>query len=187
MKGVLFKYTADPTNELLKDNRDFDVCKGFSDPDFWTNPFPVWSICGPYIRQSLSGSDVVFFLPSKASYLQAGYTDYLCSGVLVVDKVVSKDTFLTMAEVSDLYKRDYKKNLDAHINRSEEAPRTRRIRDKNIVIGDIEKSRWFGKNDLSLRNILIKLKIFKDLEVQRIKNLTSQECKDLLQYYQNKL
>ncbi|MCX6653525.1 MAG: hypothetical protein NTY03_00230, partial [Candidatus Bathyarchaeota archaeon] len=68
MVGILFKYDADPQDEWLKDKRDTKICAGFCDPDFFTNPFPIWSICGPYVRNTLRRGDVVFFLPSKKTY-----------------------------------------------------------------------------------------------------------------------
>ena len=68
MKGVLFNYDADPCDPLMGDNQadsGADIC-GMMDPDFWTNEVPIWSICGPYVRQGLKKGDMIFFLPKKA-------------------------------------------------------------------------------------------------------------------------
>ena len=93
MKGILFKYDANPYDPLLKDKRDDKECKGFIDPDFWSNPFPVWSICGPYARSSLTNGSVIFFLPTMSSWKDAGIYDYICTGMLVVKKKVNKEEF----------------------------------------------------------------------------------------------
>jgi hypothetical protein len=49
LKGIVFKYGANPSkNGDLRDGAD-NGC-GLEDPGFGTNGFPVWSICGPYVR-----------------------------------------------------------------------------------------------------------------------------------------
>lgn len=61
MKGVLFKYDADPNDSELKDYQSacHSIYCGIRDPDFWSNDVPVWGICGPYVRTNLEKGDMV--------------------------------------------------------------------------------------------------------------------------------
>ena len=184
MRGTLFKYDADPEDNLLRDKRDIDICEGFVDPDFWSNPFPVWSICGPTVRQTIRRGDIVFFLPKKDSYELAGYKDYLCSGILVVERVVAKNIFLSMPELNELYKQNYLANLGKHVERDwKDAFSTSRVRGDNIVIGKVGVSKWFGKNDVVLRDALTQLHFELDLSLQRINKLSIDQCRALYQFY----
>lgn len=183
MRGTLFKYNANPTDPLLKDRRNDKLCRGFVDPDFWSHEFPIWSVCGPYVRSSLKEGDVVFFSPCKESWEEAGLPDYICTGMLIVGKKLEKNKFLNMPEIVQGYKNNYKTSLNKHLVRDRvEAPKTEKIRDKNIIIG-ASGSNWFGKNNDILSDVLNRLHIDVDVSTRIIKKLTGDECQTLFNYY----
>lgn len=156
MKGFLFKYDADPRDENLSDRIGYVSCGcriGLRDPDFWSNDYPVWAICGPYYRTSLQRGDVVFFVPKRSSSRKAGLEDYICAGMLVVnDKISDSKKVMTDGRLTERYKRRYQTDLNEHLKR--DRPRTRRVRPKNFTIGNQSKSRWLGKHKNYLSSIL---------------------------------
>jgi len=77
LTSALFKYKAKASNALL---RDESPCGQIRDPDFWSNPVPVWAVCGPYYRSHLAIGDIVFFIPQKKSLRDAGFHDYIFTG-----------------------------------------------------------------------------------------------------------
>jgi len=152
------------------------------DPDFWINPVSVWGICGPYVRTSLEPDDIVFFLPKQISWKKACLDDYICTGVLVVDrKLTDRNAVMSENQLTATYKRSWEKDLDIHLIRDRrEAPRTVNIRGRNFIIGDNEKSKWFGKNEKYLKEILmdIGLTIYANsLNNRRIKNIHGNNAK----------
>jgi hypothetical protein len=80
--------------------------------------------------------------------------------VLVVGKVVPDDKRLKKSrEFSEAYKRWYEEDLRQHVDGPPpDAPRTKRIRPKNIILGG-SKSHWFGKRAVNLVPILRRLKM----------------------------
>jgi len=155
LKGVMFKYDADPRDTLMRDNQadcGADIC-GMMDPDFWTNTVPIWSICGPYVRQNLSNGDVLFYLPKKASIDQTNLSDYICTGVLVVGEILpNSQSVIEDPDLTNDYKEAYLIDLENHLR--QDKPRTKRIRGYKIIKGAPDRSRWFGKNRLYLRDLL---------------------------------
>lgn len=158
IKGVIFRYSADPYDPMMKDKESICSEEGCAlrDPDFWINSVPVWGICGPWIRTSLNVGDLVFFVPIKKSWEKAGLNDYICTGILVVSQVLNdKKEVLDESRLTATYKRSWEKDLEIHLERDgREAPRTVNIRGKNYIIGDKTKSIWFGRNDKYLTKVL---------------------------------
>ncbi len=150
LKGIIWKYIADLANENLT---DMGKCP---DPDFWSNHFPVWGICAPYIRSGLKKGDMVFFLPQKGK----GFSGYVCSGVLVVERSIEcyKEALLS-ADFSEKYKvlleEDMKDHLDDDLRRNK--PRTAKIRQRNLILGNREYSYWYGKAGLKMLPLLHKI------------------------------
>ena len=148
------------------------------DPDFWTNTVPVWSICGPYVRQSLSNGDVLFFLPKKASIDQTDLRDYSCTGVLIVGEILPNSTAESeKPELTTDYKEAYLIDLENHIR--QDKPRTQRIRGYKIIKGDPDKSKWFGQNRVFLRDILSSMNyeyLSNSLDYQRVPYLNGSQA-----------
>ena len=160
MKGILFKYEANPKSPDLRDCRDEKIC-GIADPDFWTNAGRgtfVWSVCGPYVRKNLQLGDVLFFLPKASSIRKAGlgHSDYICTGVLVVEDLSDEQRVKYNPEILDVYKTRYAADLKHHRNSSKESKRTKLIRGKNIAIGHSPRSMWFGRRGVILKDEVLK-------------------------------
>lgn len=184
MKGFLFKYDADPAHKNLKDQLgsfDCGCTHGIRDPDFWSNECPVWAICGPYHRISLQKKDVVFFVPKKRSIRIAGLSDYICSGILVVEERIPDARKVKVDDrLTQRYRESYKADLDAHLKNDK--PRTRIVRPKNFIIGDKLRSKWLGKNKIYLRQILENLgfhEIKVKLSDRRIPSLSENQTRKL--------
>lgn len=184
MKGFLFKYEADLMDKDLKDRIGYVSCGcrvGLRDPDFWSNGWPVWGICGPYYRTSLQKGDVVFFVPKKGSSREANLEYYVCAGILVVDdRIPDPKEIMTDSRLTETYRRRYQADLNEHLKR--DRPRTRQIRPKNFIIGNPSKSRWLGKHENYLRPILETLgfsDIAKKLSQRRIPGLNERQTKEL--------
>jgi len=155
MKGVMFKYDADPNDPELKDNQSACSGKncGIRDPDFWSNDVPVWGICGPYVRTSLEKGDILFFLPKKWSWKKADLQDYICAGILVVNRVLPNvESVLNCNLLTDSYKREWKNDLNAHLRNDK--PRTKNIRGKKFIIGNPKSSIWIGRHENYLKDTL---------------------------------
>lgn len=184
MKGFLFKYDADSADENLKDQFGCVGCgctRGIRDPDFWSNECPVWAICGPYYRASLQKEDVVFFVPKKRSIRKAGLADYICSGVLVVEeKIPDAKKVMVDDRLTQRYRESYEADLDAHLKNDK--PRTRIVRPKNFIIGDKLTSKWLGKHEIYLRQILENLgfhNIKTKLSDRRIPSLNQNQTRQI--------
>jgi hypothetical protein len=152
MKGVLFKYGADPKSPELYDSKS-DHCD-LMDPDFVSNKQPVWSICGPYVRQKLEQGDVLFFIPQKDRLIRAGLPpNYICTGVLVVSAIIKHGgRRLDDPRITEKYRRQYVWSYKRHLKGNgkemgdeKRAPRTAKIRGFNIILGDPEKSIWLRR------------------------------------------
>ena len=142
----------------LRDCRDKDIC-GITDPDFWTNAKRetfIWSVCGPYVRNRLQVGDVLFFLPMLSGLGQAGFGDYICTGVLVVDELIDEHLIKEYPNITEVYKNQYAADLKKHRNGPTESERTRRIRGNNIVIGHPPRSIWLGRRGPVLKDVLPK-------------------------------
>jgi hypothetical protein len=157
MKGVLFKYDADPNDPELRDNQSAcssTIC-GIRDPDFLSNEVPVWGICGPHVRQNLKKGDMLFFMLKKWSWEKAGLKDYICTGIIVVDKILpSIESVLVSDLLSYSYKKEWKNDLDSHLRKDK--PSTKKIRGNNFIIGDQEQSIWLGRHENYIRESLKK-------------------------------
>ncbi len=152
MKGIIRKYHADHTQIDLRDCADKSGCIDLiSDPDFWSNKFPIWSICGPYVRNKLKKHDIIFFLPNKKSLAKLELEEPVCTGVLYVSEIIHDFNQLRKKIYEEYYKK-YIIDLRNHLRK--DTIRTKKIRDKNIVIGDIEKSRWLGENYKELKPLI---------------------------------
>jgi len=183
-KGFLFKYDADSGDEDLKDRIGNVGCgckRGVRDPDFWSNDFPVWAICGPYYRMKLQREDVVFFVPKKNSTRQAGLKDYICASILVVDDKIPDSKKVIMEDrLTKRYRQSYEADLNEHLKNDK--PQTRLVRPKNFIIGDRSKSLWLGKRRDYLRPILQTLglhNIAKKLSQRRIPCLNEGQTREL--------
>ncbi|HZW57953.1 MAG TPA: hypothetical protein VFF30_16810 [Nitrososphaerales archaeon] len=185
MKAVLFKYQADVRDPELKDNKDV-VC-GLRDPDFWINPFPVWGVCGPYVRSGLEVGDVLFFPPQLSSIRRAnlGHTEYVCTGILVVSEILANDSSVMSDErLNKTYRKYYRADLTRH-NKPDKGKKTSPIRRRKFVIGTPElnepwngssfntsskwPSKWFGRKGPRVRDIVEPLGITStDLKKMRI-------------------
>ena len=155
MKGIIRKYHADPTPEDLRDCADKSGCTELiSDPDFWSNRFPIWSICGPYVRNNLKKDDIIFFLPNKKSLARLKLVEPICTGVLYVSEIIYNSDQLRK-KVDEGYYKKYIIDLRNHLREdAKRTIRTKEIRNKNIVIGDNEKSRWLGENYKELKPLI---------------------------------
>jgi len=181
---LIFKYDADTRDENLKDSGyvGYGCRKGIRDPDFWSNDFPVWAICGPYYRVQLRPDDVVFFVPKKNSIRKAGLKDYICAGILVVDyKITDSKKVMANNGLTDGYRQSYETDLKRHL-KEDKSNRTKRIRPENFIVGDQTMSKWLGKNRRYLRSLLKDLglhKTAKQLSQRRISYLNEEETKKL--------
>jgi hypothetical protein len=182
-KGFIFKYSAEPDDPLMKDKLGTSsVCGlGLRDPDFWSNDFPVWAICGPYYRNALVPRDVVFFAPKKSAIRKAGLEDYVCTGILVVEeKLHCSEDVMTNPRLDSEYKKKYKSDLAAHLKR--DRARTKKIRSLNFVIGNSSNSIWIGRNQEYLRTALDQVGLHgaaKKLSFRRIPPLKEQDVRSL--------
>jgi len=181
IKGFIFKYRADSKDNYMKDTLGTkrDCGLGLRDPDFWSNDFPVWGVCGPYYRKALDIGDVIFFAPKKVSITEAGLSDYICTGILVVANVLpSLECVMADARLTVKYKEKYKADLDAHLKKDKE--RTKKVRPCNFIIGEVSKSRWFGKNKNRLTCILQKSalqNVASKLSIRRIPSLNKEQVR----------
>jgi len=84
----------------------------------------------------------------------------VCTGVLVVDRIISdRKRLLESRDLPDSYKRLYEKDLKDHLHRdAKKPPRTKEIRGKHIIVGG-SKSFWLGRRCVNLVPILRRLKI----------------------------
>jgi hypothetical protein len=190
MKSFLFKYDADPRDEDLKDELGLLRCGGkggVRDPDFWSNEFPVWAICGPYYRASLRKGDVVFFVPKMSSVRMAGLRDLICSGFLVVaEKVPDANSVMMDDRLTNTYRERYKADLIGHLKN--DRPRTRIIRQQNFIVGDRTRSRWLGRSQEHLGVILADLGLHdlaKKLSCRRIPSLNENQTRKLYEKLHN--
>ena len=155
MKGVLFKYDADPTDSLMRDHQAIcgaSIC-GMMDPDFWTNQVPVWGICGPYVRQKLKLGDILFYLPKIGSLQKAGLNEYICTGILAVQTLLkNSDSVIVDSQLTENYKKEYIEDLENHLRQDKQ--KTKQIRGKNFVKGNSEESYWLGRNSILLKQVL---------------------------------
>lgn len=182
-KGLIFKYSADPYDPLMRDKLGTtSVCGlGLRDPDFWSNDNPVWAICGPYHRKQLNHGDIVFFVPKKAAIMEARLKDYVCTGILAVaNKLPCREEVEVDHRLTPLYKERYEKDLDAHLKKDNE--RTKKIRPCNFVVGDSSKSKWFGRNKRYLSKLLQELNlqsVTRKLSIRRIPDLDEEQARNL--------
>ncbi len=152
MKGIIRKYHADHAQKDLRDNADKSGCTELiSDPDFWSNRFPIWSICGPYVRNNLKKDDIIFFLPNKKSLAKLKLVEPICTGVIYVSEIIHNSNQLRK-KVDEEYYNKYIIDLRNHLRK--DANRTRKIRNKNIVIGNNEKSKWLGDKYVKLKPLV---------------------------------
>ncbi len=180
MKGVVCKYYPLIDDPDLRDEMGRVGCfVANPDPDFWDNPFPIWAICGPYVRSTLEPEDVLFFTPVIRRSRAAGIPDYICTGYLTVDEILPNRADLERhPKVTSRYKRNYRSDLSDH--QKGDIPLTRRLRPRNIVIGDRNRSRWYGKSGQSLDPVLRRASTRNlDLKLPRVQNLTVDEAEKL--------
>ncbi len=180
MKGVIWKYYPKVNGPDLRDEMGRYGCEVANpDPDFWENSFPVWAICGPWVRATLEPEDVLFFTPALIRSRSAGLPDYICTGYLTVYDVLRESRYLLdNPAVTAKYKRNYRADLRAHLN--EDVPKTARLRGRNIVIGDRDSSRWFGIRGRQLGTLVPQSGIRNlDLYSRRIRNLSELEAQNL--------
>jgi len=164
-KGFIFKYSADPDDPLMKDELGTSsVCGlGLRDPDFWSNDFPVWAVCGPYYRNALFPGDIIFFAPKKSATRKAWLDDYVCTGILVVaEKLPCSENVMADTRLTSEYRKNYRSDLTAHLKR--DRARTKKTRPRNFVLGDSSKSIWIGRNQEYLRIALDQLSVFMILQ-----------------------
>ena len=182
VKGYVFKYSAE-SDSIMKDKLGTaKACgRGLRDPDFWSNDCPVWAVCGPYCRQSLDRGDVIFFAPKKGAIKRAKLADFVCTGILVVDrKIDNSESVLLDTQLTEDYKKRYCKDLAAHLKKDKK--RSKIIRSRNFVVGDSQKSVWLGKNNCYLCDLADELEIQSikgKLSLRRIPALNDQEVRVL--------
>jgi len=156
-RSALFKYEADPHDRDLRDKSFCNcICSENPDPDFWSNaPTPVWAICGPYYRAALRKGDIIFFIPQKYAIEQTGLQDYIFTGFLVVDSIHTKPSDVRNdSRIDRNYYKKYRRDLNNHMQH--DAPRTKRIRAHNFVVGTRD-SEWLGLKGPFVRPILCRL------------------------------
>jgi hypothetical protein len=159
MRGFLFKYQADASDKFLRDQGPH-----ISDPDFWSNSFPIWAVCGVYFRKCLKPGDVLFFIPQKRTYPK-GMPPYHFTGFLTCTKKVKGSYLRCVGGITANYVRRYRKSLNEHLTRDKE--RTKRIRAGNVVIGEAvhESSRWFGDQPVRAQPLMRKLGLSRQLRM----------------------
>lgn len=148
VRGFLFKYQADTSDSYLRDQGPH-----ISDPDFWSNSMPVWSVCGVYFRKRLEPGDVLFFMPKKRSY-PLGMSPYRFTGFLTCSEKSDSRSLRSLRGISADFARLYRISLGEHL--ALDKPKTKKIRPFNIVIGakDGESSRWFGDGSIPVQPLL---------------------------------
>jgi len=182
-KGFIFKYHADPYDSNMRDKLGTARGCGLAirDPDFWSNDYPVWAVCGPYYRKVLGTGDIVFFVPIRAAIRKAGLDGYVCTGILVVaEKLPGPEAVMLDPRLTKEYKKKYRADLTAHLEKDN--VRTKKIRSCNFVLGDSSKSKWFGRNQKYLYTTLQELglhSIAGKLSFQRIPPLKEQQVRSL--------
>jgi hypothetical protein len=180
MKGVIWKYYPKVNSPDLRDEMGRYGCEVANpDPDFWENSFPIWAICGPWVRATLEPEDVLFFTPALIRSRRAGLPDYICTGYLTVSDVLrDSHKLLDNLVVTARYKRNYRADLRAHLN--EDLPKTAELRRRNIVLGDQKLSQWFGNRGRQLNMLVPQSGIGNlDLYARRIRNLSELEAQNL--------
>jgi len=180
MKGVVWKYLANPDDQELRDEMGKSGCRVLNpDPDFWGNKFPVWSICGPRVRATLDEGDVLFFTPTLSRSRRAQVPDYLCTGYLVVNEILpDSDSLLSDPRFTDRYKDNYRKDLNKHLKG--DPATTRAQRPKRIVLGDRRQSVWFGRRGHPLEVAAKEAGLRKfQIRSRRVRTLDEDESKRL--------
>ena len=177
MKGIIFKYDANPSRwSDLRDGAD-NGC-GLEDPDFSTNGFPVWAICGPYARKGVKPGDTLFFVPKMKGLREAGLGDrgYFCTGILCVAEIVGDEQTLQRDNrFSEAYKRKYTSSLKDHLRGDKE--RTKGIRPYGIVVGDPGSSRWLGREGYSKAHAFREVGLtHEDLSARRVSYLGPEQA-----------
>jgi hypothetical protein len=177
MKAVLFKYGADPRDPLLRDDKGGYGWCSLRDPDFWTNRFPVWGVCGPYVRNSLQPGDIVFFVPqlNRIKKANLSHADYIFTGILVVSDLISESReVMKDNRLTETYKRYYLRDLRDHLNKIDKGNRTSEVRVRNFVVGTSTKqsrlrSVWLGKKGPVAKDLVKKYGLTEsDLRKRRI-------------------
>ena len=154
--GRVIRYQADKSSKFLYDKAG----RYNPDPDFISNPIPVWAICGPEIRKELLPGDVLFFTPKKANqpreWIESG-RPYRCTGYMTGRKKEDRETVLKDLKLKLKFKRRYKRDLVRHQTKSTECcKRTDRIAKlfpQNFIYGysvRSGRSKWLGRNGPSL-------------------------------------
>lgn len=182
MKSIIWKYHARVDDPDLKDEMGRAGCRVLNpDPDFWENDFPVWTICGPYVRARLDKGDVLFFTPTRERCRRAGVEEYICTGYLFVEELLrGSRQLLKDSRFTQRYKRNYKVDLQRHLDDDGEV--TRKQRPLNGVIGDRCASRWFGRKGVALSAAIKKARIRDvDLRDRLVRDLTGDEVRALLE------
>jgi hypothetical protein len=183
-KGFIFKYSADTNDPLMRDKLGTtSVCGlGLRDPDFWSNAYPVWAICGPYYRKALDLGDIVFFVPKKAATRKAKLDGYICTGILVVAEKLPNQEYVNVDQrLNPLYKKRYKKDLDAHLERDKAG--TKKIRPCNFVLGNPSKSKWFGRNEKYLVTLFSKQPLERTAEKLSLRRIPVLEEEQTRSFY----
>ncbi len=181
MKGVIWKYHANANDFELSDKMGRAGCRLLNpDPDFRENGFPVWAICGPWVRATLDPGDVLFFVPTPSSCQVARIQDTPLAGYLLVQEILADGkALLADRRFTSRYRENYKIDLREHLKR--DRPKTRSLRPKNIVAGDPQKSQWLGRKGLALSQAIREASIPQlSLKSRRIRNLSEQEARALL-------
>ncbi len=179
-KGIIWKYLADSSDPNLKDEMGKIGCRVANpDPDFWEHTFPLWAICGPLVRTTLSPGDRLFYTPTLSRSRSAGMPDYVCTGYLTVSEILpNPEALMKDSRISERYKLNYQDDLDKHL--IGDTPRTRQVRGKNIVVGNARHSSWFGKAGPQLTRVVRSIGMGDlNLYARRIRNLDSSETDKL--------
>ncbi|MDH2901391.1 MAG: hypothetical protein PXY39_10505 [archaeon] len=150
LKGIIWKYIADFEDEFLRDKGN---C---SDPDFWSNKFPVWGICAPYVRERLVKGDTIFFVPQRGKW----FSEYIFTGILVMqDSINSFKDVLRSSKLNGEYKTKFQKDMIQHLrhDKGKGKVKTYDVRQRNFIIGNPDSSHWYGKDgqpvDITLRSL----------------------------------
>lgn len=151
MSGVIHRY------EILEQSALLPGVGEFPEPDFWSLNVPILAICEPQLREDLHEGDWVFHVPKKG---ETSGVDYQVTGLLKVDEILTAKQIIDSQRFGEEWTRRFKIELadcghliDALLDGSDSQIRMAQLRVQNHLLGDPNKSSWFGASGESIQTI----------------------------------
>lgn len=151
MVGIIHRYDILEQSALLPGKGEIP------EPDFWSLDVPILAICEPKLRRSVGVGDWVFHVPKKG---ETDGVNYQVTGMLKIDETVTAKQLIENERFGDEWTRRFKIELadcghlvDALLDGSSEQIRMAQLRVKNHLLGNPNKSKWFGASGESIHTI----------------------------------